>query len=974
MRLSNRTIILFLAVLGLSVFSPAQTTYAVIDPNADTAPADIKALQLSFRLNTQDIMAPTLLLSDDGTRAFTNYIVSGSHPDNGYVLVVHPRELAPANQFIKAIAVGKRPGLMYFNPSKSEIWVVNMGNYGTYPYTECSISIIDTAALTVKATIPTPEYNFGFGSNVVFTPDGATAYVSSTLSDEVLKIDAVAYQVTSALKLLSRYPYYYISVGPAQLTLSHDGTFLCCTNTFNETVSVISTATFTETHQISFFVENPPIGTHSPNLTYRNNVLLSDDDSLGFVGSIGYSLAFGVADLVYLFKPATGERYKDEQGKYHDIAVPGDPMKLQLDPSHNFLVIQNVSYDKVDSTGINLRGYACVVLYTWPDLYYYKTLSYESPDYNMASSTEMAFTPNGDGTWDILFPSFSSFNQTLYDNHREVVPRLPTGYLKQSTAVTILNTSDTRMLPVTMAMIPGSGTFLVADYLTGVLKENAPPDNMVFSVADRIFIETGHFSSVALINPTDQPISYWVQSFQTNDTNTTDDDVRAGYPFFWVDSESKSHIIEPYELTLAPGQQLVRMTQGLIPDYDKVTNQHGFLKAVHPTEPLRGVVFNGTLAADGTLLKAEYLRVAPRTYQDMIFPCLYSTADVPTSIHYVNPYMNMYEVNRIQYVDTGQEVIGGNVSFIVPESGGIDQNFGSVATPGYVRVFNTTNVLTNAYMTVEGKNAAATFLYACPPLNIQLDSSEHPFHVPYYAVGGGFDTTLYIVCESPRTIAGVVDGSGNLINQYTHLRLDFRDFQGNLTVTKEFDVLNHSEFLMTLSMPQLLGHDKYSPEVWTGSITITADHDQVCGAYSYTFFRTPPEGQTVDPLLLFKNMTMDELRFGPDASTSILFPYTVNIQPYYTSYVLYNPNEAPATVRVEIYNPDGQLVAQSLVDPLIGPHAQFFFFLGDEWLFGPVEGLQNFVGYMKVIGTNDQPIFATSIQGTDGMMTIIPTL
>ncbi len=978
-----------LCVLISVTATVSATQYAVINPNDPLSPESIRNLKVSFRLNDSDVIAPNILFSDDGTLAFVNYIASddGDEDDNndvGYVLVFHPREWDPAKQFVKAIKMGRRPALMYYNPTHTEIWVLNFGNFGTYPDTQCSVTVIDTATLEVKTTIDASTANFGFGSNIVFTSDGTTAYVSSSLTGEILKFDALNHTITNRLKVeCSACPYYY-TAQPTAITLSHDETFLCVSNALKETVSVVDLATFTERHQVSFWDPDATVSSHTPNLSFRSKVLLSPDDKIGFVSSVGSSSAFGIVDRVYLFDPATGKPLEDEDENYITLPVPGEPTTVTFDPTGKYIVIQNVSYDEMDDIGTNLKGYASFYVYTYPDLAFYKSMTYSAPDYNMCSMTDFAFIPNDQGEYDILFPAFSSYNMDYYSNYKDTVVRVPMNLYKQTTAITVVNNTENREMPVTMAMIPGSGTYLVADYVTGKLVESAPPSDYVFTSAMGVKIADKTVCSLALLNPYDVPVSYWLQSFQTNDTNTSDDDARNGYPFFWVDSDKVTHIIEPYEITLPPGQQLISDIKSLIPDYDKVSNQHGFMKASNETLPLHGVVFNATLNDSGAMIRGDYFRIGGNSAQDMIFPCLYSnpnTTDttkntipnIHTYLHYVNPYLNVYSVNRIQYLWDGSDISNGSVNFDVNGAHGIDQAFGQVLVAGFVRCFNTANLETTAYQTVEGQCPDASFLYTVPPLDPLRATSTFPLHVPYFAVGAGFDTTLHLVDEKAPYIDGVVDSSNNPIRQYTHVRIDFYDLAGNLFLTKELDIKNHSEYMMALSDASLTGHGRYADDVLTGSIVITVNQDQVCGAYSISYSNAPTATLT-DPLTLIRNMSMDSMRFRPDAALDITYPFAVNLAPYYTAYILNNPGDAASTVHVDIYNPDGTIAAQSLADIQVPAHGQYMFSMTDSWLFDPIPNVDNFMGYLKLSVTNGQPIFSVSMQGTSELVTFIPSL
>ncbi len=61
--------------------------------------------------------------------------------------------------------------------------------------------MIDVASQQVVQTIATPDHVFGFGSNVVFTPDGGRAFISATQNDQVLQVDTATYAVTAVMQL-----------------------------------------------------------------------------------------------------------------------------------------------------------------------------------------------------------------------------------------------------------------------------------------------------------------------------------------------------------------------------------------------------------------------------------------------------------------------------------------------------------------------------------------------------------------------------------------------------------------------------------------------------------------------------------------------------------------------------------------------------------------------------------------------------
>ncbi len=965
-----------LVLLGLLLAAAAgygQVILHTIDPNGDDSPSAVKDLELSFRLNTVDILAPFVLMTADGQLGFTNYIKSGTQANQGYVLVFRPEAEDAADRIVTAIPVGEKPALMFFNPDQTRIWVVNLGNFGIINNTTASISVIDVGTLTVATTIPMTQYQFGFGSNIIFTADGSTAFISSTYTDQVLKIDTATGQVTQTLLLISQNPYYYTSVGPAWLTLSHDETFLCSTNTFNDTVSIIDAANLTERHQVVFRESGQ--GVHNPNFTFRNNVLLNEEGTLGFIASIGTQMLFGVVDRVYEFDPVTGLKIKDEDGKDVYLATADDPSQIMLDPSGEFLIVQVTSYDQVDTTDTALYGFPEIDIYKWPTLELYKVQQFKNPGFNMSRTSQFDFVPNGDGTYDVLFPSFSTYPATTTTDSENLIVRVPIALHKNTSSLGFLGGVDVREMPVVVRAVPGASHYVVANFLTGTLHVCSIPPVPKFTSIISMFIEDDHFSSLALLNRLSEDVTFQMQSYQTNNTADSDDDSNSGSPFYYVEN-SQLYIIGPYDIPLESGQQLVTMFQGLIPDYSKVVGQHGFTKMVHADLPVEGIGFNGALDDDGVLVRGDYLKINYPMFQDGIIPFLYSLGDnIHLVVHYVNPYYNQYHVQRYAFDTAGIQSTTLTSSFTVPNPGGIDQVYTDTIIDGYVRIFNLDNVNTEVYATVENKNAENQFLFACPSLDPYPPTSTHSYFIPYFAVGESYDTSVVLISTNQATTPDPEDPDGDPIPLKTHVRFDFYDIQGQWVDAKEFDFNNTARFEKYFSDETMLNLDRFGSGIAIGSVVVTLDRDNVCGVYTYSQWNTfDPDEDTIHPFRHIRNMTVDPLPLDTDATDSLIFPFTINIPPFFTSYGLYNPGEEPATVRVELYQGDGTLVAESPADISIDPHATFLFFLGDQAVFGDLVVLDNFVGYMKVVSTNGRPFIGKSIQSSPDMLAMIPTL
>jgi len=976
-RLLKSSITFFLVWLFSTSAVFAETTLYSIDPNGEQAPEAVRNLNLSFRMNQANILAPYILITEDDQRGFVNYINAEDDPDQAYVLVIRPLETEESQRIERAIPVGENPAFMIFNPTQTELWVVNLGEFGTVPNYSTSIHIIDVDTLDTIAVMELPDAIFGFGSNLLFTPGGSKAFISSTYTDEVLKIDTATYQVEGRLLLEAANPYYYTSVGPTWLTMSPDTTFICSTNTTNNTVSVIDTDALTERHQIIFQEEEPVGAEHVVNFSFRNNVLLSDDGTIGMVASIGNELTFFTSDQILFFDPITGQKMTNDDGTDMFLPVNDSPATIQFDPTGELLIVMISSYDSIDTTGLQGYGFPTITIFKWPTLELYKTLQFRRPPFNMSRTTQMVFVENIDGTYDILFPSFSSYDQIISNYFYETIVRVPTELYEQCSIVQILNDSDEQEVPVTLAQIPGTDKYILAEFLTGILDVVLPQKNDVNSTGYSVYIEDGHFSSVAFLNLQEDSVTYRLQSIQTDNTDNPDDGAYAGLPFFWVDDEDVTHFIDAVDFTLEPGQQHVRMFEQLIPDYDKVVNQHGFLKAINPTHPLQGLIYNGSFGGVGEIVRGDYLRIDQSIYQDVVFPFLSSGGNYQNTLHYTNPYFNQYDVDQHLYSFDGTPAADQRVT--VTNTTGIDQRFDFPAT-GYIRIFNVQNLKTNVYMVYESIFEDQPFLFTCPPLEIDVQSRTQAYHLPYYAVGGGYDTSVILISFNNPVLLDeegnvVEDENGDPIPLYTHAQMDFYDVDDNYMYSKEFDFQNTTRLEVFFSSEEAMNVGRYGEEIYAGSVVINVDHDFVVGAYTYTqwaLFEDPEDPD--NPLQKIQNMTVDALPQTQDVRGQVVFPFTINIPPFETSYVLYNPGDQAATVRIEVYDPDGNKIAESLEDQTIPSQGNFIYFLGDSDIFGAGAVPDNFVGYMKVISTNGRPFLAKSIQGSPDMMALIPTL
>jgi hypothetical protein len=218
---------------------------------------------LGFDVNVQsanDNVYPNVIFSPDSQTGFVPYTGSG------VVLAFS----ATTGAEIKRIQTGGKPAWMALSPDGKTLVVVSA--------LDNKVFVIDVANLSLRATY-TFTATFGFGSIPVLSPDGTTAYVSSTGTGEVIKFEVSTGKELGRLKNLS---------APAQITITKDGnTLIVVDTTANELV--FADASSMTTKYKSTLVDTDAYAS----LTIFNKAVLSEDESSGVIGSQdGYAFVF----------------------------------------------------------------------------------------------------------------------------------------------------------------------------------------------------------------------------------------------------------------------------------------------------------------------------------------------------------------------------------------------------------------------------------------------------------------------------------------------------------------------------------------------------------------------------------------------------------------------------------------------------------------------------------------------------------
>jgi YVTN family beta-propeller protein len=163
-----------------------------------------------------------------------------------------------SHKVVATVTVGYHPANVAITPDGSRAYVTNFGD--PIPFTESTVSVIETETNTVVATIPILGVGpFGRAPlGVAVTPDGAHAYVVNVLVSTVSVIDTDPSSPTFNTVVNTVAVGSNPLAGPRAVAITPDGAHAYATIFFDNTVSVIETAT-------NMVVDTVDLGAGGPN-------------------------------------------------------------------------------------------------------------------------------------------------------------------------------------------------------------------------------------------------------------------------------------------------------------------------------------------------------------------------------------------------------------------------------------------------------------------------------------------------------------------------------------------------------------------------------------------------------------------------------------------------------------------------------------------------------------------------------------
>jgi N-acetylneuraminic acid mutarotase len=229
-------------------------------------------LLFDVNLSESDNVAPNVVFTSDSSTGFVAYTGSGT------VLAFSPK----TGEILKRIETGGKPTFITPLSDGKTLAVVSVW--------ENKIFLIDVPTLSLKSTYTFGNAVFGFGSILTLSPDGATGYISSTGTAEVIKFNVTTGTEQGRLTGLQ---------APAQLTVSKDGAILMVVDTSAEELVFANTSSMT--NKTTFKLKDK---VSTADLTIFNKAVLAPD---GTTGIISCHDTLGSLGSAFIFRTATAE-------------------------------------------------------------------------------------------------------------------------------------------------------------------------------------------------------------------------------------------------------------------------------------------------------------------------------------------------------------------------------------------------------------------------------------------------------------------------------------------------------------------------------------------------------------------------------------------------------------------------------------------------------------------------------------------
>lgn len=405
--------------------------------------SDLLVFDTNFQ-STTDNISPNIAFSPDSKIGFVPYTGSGT-------VVAFSTETGGV---LGRIITGGRPCFITPLLDGKTLAVVSV--------LDSKIFLIDMDSISLKQTY-TFSGEFGFGSILVLSPDGATGYISSTSTGDVIKFDVATGSERGRLQGLG---------APAQITVTKDGNTLLVVDTTNTQLVFVNSSSMA-----TKFTMKPLEIYASTGFTIFNKAVLNQNDTLGIIASQDTD-ATSIANALFAFDPSTGaiiDRDDNDADHVEDVyAIGYEPGYTTLLPTGTFwLVLCNNALSRIP---------------TWsPDL----VQSFGSISGSPLGSANLVISPDAKYAYYTSAAADRIFQQDI-----------GTGAVVGSFLVGD-NPNESEDQASSLALTPDSKTMVVLNFVSNEL--NLLSDTVVLKQT-KLISDRDKFTGLSVINVSDVPV------------------------------------------------------------------------------------------------------------------------------------------------------------------------------------------------------------------------------------------------------------------------------------------------------------------------------------------------------------------------------------------------------------------------------------------------------------------------------------
>jgi len=666
-------------------------------------PADSGAT-ISFDHNSNPIdfsVSPNLVFSQDGSKTYV------AAPGSAKILILD----TDLGTLLQTVDLAANPLRMLLTPDGLTLVVVSLEFTKKAPGSNPSgvVSLIRLSDLNVRTVKFDKPVDFGFGSNVVLSNNGAAGFISSTGTDEIVRFELAGATETGRLKLNG-------GSRPTVLTMAHSGEFFAAVAVGNffsvDPDSVVMVRTADLTIQSTFVPkDDPQTPFRDHNFLFSTNVAFSADDKVAIIGDRSgtepplQDLAFLASNVAFLFDPSNGTELKA-------LAVGNSPDFITLTPDGRDFIIVTL----FQLTFVNVAEQIVASEMQTPT----------AQGYN--NSTRIAFSRDGKKGY---VASPEGDRVFVFDVFNAVVEN----------EVLVGKDPDFLDFPQDLAVSPSGKLLAVLNFLT----------NTVDYLRDTFIGFVPYFVS--------NDIFYTGVAIANLGTNTSRAVITGssnlGIPL--VDDISTVDVVEfvnPIEPVIEPGKQIAATIDQLFTADTVVSKTEGTVRFDSDVEGLRG--FFLVLARDGLRMDGGVIEPLGAGSIDLVFPIVRVKDGFTTQISIFNPNVSNTAL-AVRFIAPDGTITDAAQAFTIPGAAQFLADVKSLfpdaekVDGGYVLAKAQLKVL--GYQRVEDEKRLEIF----PGLAVQFgDPIATTLYAPHFAVRGGYQSFFNLANTSEETITARV--------------------------------------------------------------------------------------------------------------------------------------------------------------------------------------------------------------------------